>query len=395
MESASVVVVGGGLEGLAIAWSLADRGVTDVVVLERHTLCSGGTAKSSSIVRCHYGVPSLAAMAWRSLEVFANAEDVLGTDVGYRPVGYAVGVGPENVDALRANLAMQRSLGIEVDEITPAELGTLWPTMNVEDFAAVGFEPRGGNGDAYLTGMAYAAAARRLGVRIKQNTAVAKLAVGDGDRVVGVETTAGDRFAADTVVLATGAWSAALAAPLGVDLPVRAQRAQIVMVSSGEDLGAAPVVSDLVGLQYFRTEPNGEVLVGNSDHSRPEYADPDTYRDRADDPVVETVAEKLAHRFPDWSRPGVVTSYAGCYDVTPDYNPVIGAAPVSGLFLAFGFSGHGFKLAPAVGRLAADLLLDGVSGDPAVDPLDFRFERFAQGSPLLSNHRYLGAGEMR
>lgn len=395
METANVVIVGGGLEGLAIAWALAERGVTDVVVLERATLCSGGTAKSSSIVRCHYGVPSLAAMAWYGVEVFANAEDILGSDVGYRDVGYAVGVGPENLEALRANLAMQRSVGVEVDEITPTDMKALWPTMNVDDFSAFGFEPRGGNGDAYLTGMAFAAAARRRGVRIRQGTPVAKLTTGHGDRVTGIETAAGDRIEADTVVLANGAWAPALATPLGVDVPVRAQRAQIVLVTSGDEPRATPVVSDLVGLQYFRTEPNGEVLVGNSDHSDPEYADPDTYRDRADEPVVERVAEKLAHRFPDWPNPGVVTTYAGCYDVTPDYNPVVGPAPLDGLFLAVGFSGHGFKLAPAVGRLSADLLLDGKSSDPAVDHADLRFDRFAQGAPLLSGHRYHGAGEMR
>lgn len=395
MDTAQVVIVGGGLEGLAIAWALAERGVTDIVVLERNTLCSGGTAKSSSIVRCHYGVPSLAAMAWHSLEVFAHAEDLLGADVGYRDVGYAVGVDDQNLAALRANIAMQQSLGIQVEEITPDDLSALWPTMFVGDFSAFALEPRGGVGDAYRTGMAYAAAARRRGVRIMQHATAVTLATGADDRVIGVETAAGHRIEADTVVLANGAWATALTNRLRIDLPVRAQLAQIVMVASGEQLGAAPVVSDLVGLQYFRVEHSGEVLVGNSDHSSPEYADPDAYRDHADDDTVEIVAQKLTHRFPAWSRPGVVNSYAGCYDVTPDYNPVIGPAPVPGLFLAVGFSGHGFKLAPAVGRLVADLLLDGASSDPAVDHEDFRFGRFADERPLLSAHSYVGATEMR
>ncbi|MBV9846565.1 MAG: FAD-binding oxidoreductase [Kutzneria sp.] len=395
MDNADVVIVGGGLEGLSIAWTLAERGAGSIAVLERDTLCSGGTAKSSSIVRCHYGVASLAAMSWYGVDVFENAEDVLGTDIGFRRVGYAVGVGEENLAALRANMALQRTLGIEVLEITPWEMAEHWPTMHLEDFSAFAYEPRGGRGDAYLTGMAYAGMARKRGARIRQNTPVTNLVIGKGGRVVGVYTASGDRISAGTVVLANGAWSVPLAAPLGIELPVRAQRAQIVMVESGERLGDAPVISDLVSLQYFRTEPSGELLVGNSDHASPEYVDPDRYRNRADDCFLETAAEKLAHRFPKWSNPGIVTSYAGCYDVTPDYNPVIGPAEVPGLFLAVGFSGHGFKLAPAVGRLTADLLLDGVSSDPAVKAEDFRFGRFAEGVALLSEHRYLGAGEMR
>ncbi|QWF84413.1 4-methylaminobutanoate oxidase (formaldehyde-forming) [Amycolatopsis sp. CA-230715] len=395
VENVDVVIVGGGLEGLAIAWALAERGVRDVVVLERSTLCSGGTAKSSSIVRCHYGVASLAAMAWYGVGVFEHAEELLGTDVGFRRVGYAVGVGEENLSALRANIAIQRSVGVEVDEITPDRVRDWWPAMRVDDFRAFAYEPRGGSGDAYLTGMAFAAAARHRGVRIRQHTPVRRLMKGTGGRAIGVETGAGERISAGTVVLANGPWSVPLAAPLGVDLPVRAQRAQIVLVDSGAEVGQAPVVSDLVSLQYFRREPSGDVLVGNSDHAVPEYVDPDRYRQRADGSFVETAVEKLAHRFPGWPDPGVVTTYAGCYDVTPDYNPVIGPSGVPGLFLAVGFSGHGFKLAPAVGRLSADLLVDGVSGDPAVDAADFRFGRFAEGAALRSANRYAGAGEMR
>ncbi|WP_240519207.1 NAD(P)/FAD-dependent oxidoreductase [Amycolatopsis antarctica] len=395
MSNAEVVVVGGGLEGLAIAWALADRGVRDVLVLEREGLCSGGTAKSSSIVRCHYGVASLAAMSQRGVELFADAEEILGSDVGYRRTGYAVGVGPENADALRANVALQQSVGVGVREMSAADMRELWQGMYVDDFATFAYEPDGGRGDAYLLGMAFGSRARELGVRVRQQTPVTRLLTGDDGRVSGVETAGGERISAGTVVLANGPWSVALAEPLGVDLPVWAQRAQIVMVDPGEPLGEVPVFSDLVSLQYVRTEPSGELLFGNSDHSTPEYADPDTYRNRADDSFVEMAGEKLAHRFPSWAEPRMITSYAGCYDVTPDYNPVIGPAEVPGLFLAVGFSGHGFKLAPAVGRLVTDLIVDGVSGDPAIPAEDFRLARFAEGAPLVSRNPYAGAGQMR
>ena len=124
---ADVVVVGGGIEGAAAAWALARRGVTDVLVVERGTVGSGMTGKSSGIVRCHYGVSSLAAMATVGLEVFENAEEMFGTDIGFRQTGYVVGVGEPNVDSLRKSVAAQRSVGVQTEEIDAAEVATMWP----------------------------------------------------------------------------------------------------------------------------------------------------------------------------------------------------------------------------------------------------------------------------
>ncbi|MGW4370470.1 NAD(P)/FAD-dependent oxidoreductase [Nocardia takedensis] len=394
-ETHSHVIVGGGLEGLAIAWSLAERGETDIVVLERDTLCSGMTGKSSGVVRCHYGAPSLAAMSWYGVEIFSRAAEIFGDDMGFQQCGYLVGVGADNLDPLHANVAMMRGLGIEVDLVGHDTVADLWPGLHLDDFAAFAYEPKGGRGEAYLTGMAFAASARALGVRIRQSTPVRALLQRPDGRVYGVELGDGSQIHADTVVLATGPWTPALAAGVGVDLDIRAQRAQLVLVDQGAPTPVVPVLSDLAGLSYLCREPNGEILFGNSDHSAPQYLDPDDYVNRADESTIDTAIAKLGHRLPDMPDPRVTGSYVGAYDVTPDYNPVIGPAPVAGLFLAAGFSGHGFKISPAVGKLAADLIVDGKTDLPNVDPEDFRWSRFAEGEPLLSPHPYRGAGEMR
>ena len=394
-ETAQYLVVGGGLEGLAIAWSLADRGETDIVVLERDTLCSGMTGKSSAVVRCHYGVPSLAAMAWYGVNVFEHATEVFGDDMGFRQCGYVVGVGDADLDALKANIAMQQELGVEVDLLGHDAVAELWPGVNTDDFAAFAYEPRGGRGEAYATGMAFAAAARSLGVRIRQGTPVASLRAHTDGSVYGVVLADGSEIHAATVVLATGPWAPPLGATVGVDIPVRAQRAQVVLVDQGQPTPVVPVLSDLVGLQYICREPNAELLVGNSDHSAPEFVDPDSYPNRADATAIDTVIAKLGHRLPDMPDPRITTTYGGCYDVTPDYNPIIGPSPLDGLFLATGFSGHGFKISPAVGRLVADLLIDGKTDLPGVTADDFRYSRFAEGDLLTSAHPYTGAGTMR
>jgi glycine/D-amino acid oxidase-like deaminating enzyme len=166
MAGTRVIVIGGGLIGLSIARALTGRGVTDVLVLERHGLAGGGTGKSSGIVRCHYGVPSLAAMAWRSLPVI----EALGDEIGFRQVGYLVAVGPENERMLRDATAMHQGLGIEAEMIDHGKARELWPYLNVEDIAAFSYEARGGYADASQLAMHYSRAARADGAEVRQNT---------------------------------------------------------------------------------------------------------------------------------------------------------------------------------------------------------------------------------
>ncbi|MCM3897472.1 MULTISPECIES: NAD(P)/FAD-dependent oxidoreductase [Gordonia] len=393
-ETASIVIIGGGLEGVATAWALAQRGITDVVVCERDTVGGGMTGKSSGIVRCHYGVSSLAAMAAIGLEVFEKAEEIFGTDIGFRQTGYVVGVGEPNVDNLRKSLAAQREVGVQTEEMDISEVAKLWPAADLEPFAAFGWEERGGYGDAYQTAQAFAASARAAGVRIKQGTSVSGLLT-DGQRVTGVELADHSTISADTVVVATGVWTKPFLDKYGIDVPITVHREQIVMIHPGVDLGAVPVFSDLVSLQYVRPDVRGEILFGNSDLAELEVANPDGYLNRADEAFLDLTVDKVGTRFPALTEASITSSYAGCYDVTPDWNPVISTGPLDGLVIAAGFSGHGFKISPAVGRLVADLVVDGRSNDPRIPESDFRLSRFDDGDLLKTRFPYVGAGEMR
>jgi sarcosine oxidase subunit beta len=394
MTTADVVIVGGGIEGAASAWALSARGITNVVVAERDTVGSGMTGKSSGIVRCHYGVSSLAAMATVGLEVFEKADEIFGQDIGFRQTGYVVGVGEPNVAALHKNLAAQRAVGVQTEEIDRAEVARMWKFADLEPFAAFGWEARGGYGDAYQTAQAFAVAARAAGVRVRQGCAVAGLQI-DGDKVTGVRLADGSEISTGTVVVATGVWTKPFLEPYGVDVPIRVVREQIVMIKPGVEIGPVPVFSDLVSLQYIRPEVGGDVLFGNSDLSDVNVADPDNYLNRADDAFIDLTVDKVGTRFPGFTDAAISSSYAGCYDVTPDWNPVISKTGIDGLMVAAGFSGHGFKIAPAVGRLVADLIVDGRSADPRIPESDFRLSRFADGDPLKSSYPYAGAGQMR
>ena len=393
-DSADIVIVGAGVSGLSTARALVELGQRDVLVLDRATVGSGGTGKSSGIVRCHYGIRSLAAMAWHALPVLEDAPEILGAESGYRKTGYLVGVGPQNIGSLRANVALHKSIGIDVELIGPEAAQEMWPTADLRDFAEFAYEPRGGYGDGHQTALAFAMAARRGGARVRQNSGVVALET-QGERVTGVRLYDGERVAAGQIVLAAGPWSVGLAAAVGVDLPIRSQRAQILLVDPGQPIGHLPVFSDLAALQYVRMEGASSILVGDSDHSAPEWSDPDRYRERAGDEELTQMIPKFARRFPGLSGARLSSSYAGCYDVTPDYNPMISPSPLEGLWLCAGFSGHGYKISPSVGELMADLITVGTSRHPDVDHHDFRWDRFATDDLLVSPHPYAGAGQMR
>lgn len=389
------IIVGGGVMGTSIGYALAQRKLGRLAVIEQFGIASGATGRSSGVLRCHYGVPELVTMAVKSLHWFRDARERDDLDVGYRKIGYLVGVGPDDVNALRANVAMQKDLGVNVDLVQPLEARDLWPKMNVDDFGLLAYEPEGGVADPAMTASAFQQLGKGQGVEYLLGTFVQKIIVGPGERVVGVVDQDGQQLEAEILIVAAGAWSPTLFVPLGIDVPIRSERAQLILVNPNEPVGHPPVFSDLVNLQYGRPEVNGTILVGNSDHRRPEWVNQSDCPDGVTEDYVHAATEKFLRRFPELVNSQLVGGYSGCYEVTPDYNPIISDTPIAGLYLAAGFSGHGFKLSPVVGELVADLILNQRSADPDIDLSVFRLSRYDEHQPLKSLHPYGGASQMR
>ncbi|NAS23078.1 FAD-dependent oxidoreductase [Herbidospora sp. NEAU-GS84] len=368
MSSHAVVIIGGGLEGLSIAAALTARGQRDVLVLERRTTGSGGTAKSSGLVRCHYECATLTAMAWEGIGFFERHPGL-----GFRQTGHVVGVGEESAAALRANVARRQDLGIDVAMVTHDDVAALWPGLETKDFAAFAFEPRGGHGDPVAACRHFAQAAQRGGARILEHTRVAAL-LGDSSSIAGVRLADGRVVGARAVIVAAGAWTAELVAPLGVTLPVGAMREPIVIAAPGAPVGPVPAFTDLVGMQYVRHENNGRLLIGS--HTGAELTTPDGYLNRATDVELERAAARFTTRFPAFPDVVFPQSYAACYDITPDLAPLVGPAGPEGLYVAAGFSGHGFAISPAVGRICAEMVLG-----RSAPPQDLSPGRFTTSGP--------------
>jgi glycine/D-amino acid oxidase-like deaminating enzyme len=263
--------------------------------------------------------------------------------------------------------------------------------MAVDDVGGAGYEPKSGYADPWQVISSLARGARDHGALVLTGTRVSAIRQGPGGRVAGVDTDAGP-IDAPVVVNAAGNWAGALSRPLGVELPVAPQRESIVLFDLPPGFADPPIVIDLVQLMYVRPHGGGRILFGDEDHTlehlHPRLADPDA-PDLAMPPVaaIENAADKAIRRFPALAEGDLVPAgYTGRYEVTPDFQPLMGApAHVPGYHYAAGFSGHGFKLTPVIGRLMAEWVVD---GRPSIDLSEFSAERFATGRLLVAAHPY-------
>jgi len=388
MKAHDVIVIGAGVIGTSVAYHLAALGARDVVVLDRAQVGSGTSSQSSGILRTHYSVPEnveLARRSWRIFESFAEYLDDDDASAGLVRCGYLIAApeGPR-LASLHATLAAQQARGIPVHLLSAQEAALRLPICRFDDAALIGFEPEAGFADAYLVANAFARAARRRGVQILEGVAAERLLLEDG-RVVGVETSQG-RLASATVVSAQNIWAKDIERWTGIETPLRAERHRVLALAGPKPYTfSMPVYKDLgsEGMPYFRSYGGTQMLVSEGGAGET-LAEPDV--EQGDIPLdyVLELGAQVAERFPSFADAGLASSWTGVYDVTPDWNPVLGRVPdVPGLVVAYGFSGHGFKLSPAVGRALAQEVL-GLPTDTSLAP--YALERFRSGRLLTGKY---------
>jgi sarcosine oxidase subunit beta len=382
MMTADVVVIGGGSTGTSVAFQLARRG-SRVVLVERAAVGSGPTSKSIGIIRQHYSYEPLIRMVLRSLELFSRFEELTGGTADFTRAGFLLLVSPSQMPSLRTNVTLQQRLGVRTSALEPQQLEDLDPRLRVDDVGGAAYEPDSGFADGYATASSFASAARRLGAQILEQTAVQRILVDNG-RVQGVATSAGS-FTAPNVLVAAGAWSTALLAPLNIHVPIEAARQQVVQLAPPTSFGRLGVViEDLQQGFYARAEAGGTVLAGVLEEEAEEIVQPDTFKHGVDFDFVERVGQMWAHRYPGAGEAEVRGGYASLYDVTPDWQPVLGRVDgIVGLSIAAGFSGHGFKLSPVLGEILAAVVLDEPS---PIDISMFALSRFATGALIHGRH---------
>ncbi|HEU4370809.1 MAG TPA: FAD-dependent oxidoreductase [Methylomirabilota bacterium] len=382
-RTADVVVIGGGANGTSTAFHLTLLGVRDVVLLERRQLAAGATGKSGALVRMHYTNESESGLAFESLKVFRNFGEIVGGDCGFEGVGFVQLVGPGYAAALRRNVERQQRLGIGTRAISPAEVKAILPGVNVDDVGAAAWEPDSGFADPAATAFAFAEGARVRGARIETGVEAVRVMT-DGGRVTGVETTAG-RIATPAVVLAPGAWSTPLLAPLGLDYPLAPHRVQVAIFRWPAGFTQRhPAVIDAVHKAWMRPEGRAGTLIGVELGAG--HADPDAFDERPDAAYVDGCRAALSARWPAFGGALMRGGWAGMIMMSADGRPIIDRLGPDGLWGMLGDSGTSFKTSPAIGRCLAEWVVTGRSATFDLRP--FRASRFAEGRPWADADHY-------
>ncbi len=351
---AEVVIIGGGVIGCSIAFHLGKIGCSDVVVLEKDSLGSGSTGKCPGGIRQQFSTEFNIKLSMDSIEFFEHFEEATGYPADFHRNGYLIlATTQQEMDDFQRNVSLQQGLGLEVYSLSPQQAREIVPQLNIEDVLGATYCPTDGYADPYSVVQGFASAAKRLGVKIYEETEVTGIKT-VGDRVQGVLTREGE-FEAPVVVDAAGPYAAQIGRMVGLDIPARPSRRHLFVTAPLDEIPRdTPMIIDFHNGFWFRREGTG-LIFGMRNPDEPEGFDT-----TVDWGFLPTIAEAAAHRLPFLGDTGIMRGQAGLHSDTPDHNAILGRVDgIEGLYLACGFSGHGFMHSPAVGRLIAELILEG------------------------------------
>lgn len=383
-QAADAVVIGGGVVGASIAYALAERKIGRVMLLEKNALASGASGRSMSVVRMHYTNEWDARLAWASFPIFKHWPDVMGGPSVFTPTGFLNIVSPQDANNLRRNVEILRRIGVNTCALSPGEVREAQPFVNADDVGAAAYEPESGYVNPVDTVLGFARRARELGVRVMEWTTVVRI-IHSESRVSGVETSDG-MIETPRVVLAAGAWTTQLCRDIGIECFARAKGIDVVVVTRPEELTRPHMTfRDYIQGSTFRPESGILTMVGV-----PCYEwdlDPDSVSAALPPTAPLEGAEILTHRFPPMERATFTGGFRAFDSYSADRHAVLDeVGGLEGLYLATGFSGAGFKIAPAVGICIAELIADKKAH--TVDISAFGLERFRRGTPLEEPYPY-------
>lgn len=369
IKKADIVIIGGGVVGCSIAYNLAKLGAKNIILLEKNTLASGATGRCGAGIRQQFGTKMNCILARESIKIFENLSQELEYDIELNQGGYLILAYTEKeVNQFKKNVALEQSLNIKARFITVEEAKEIVPPLNTEGILAATFCPTDGHANPFKTNFAYAEAAERLGVKIYTFTEVKEIET-ENHKIVAVNTDKG-KVLTPIVVNAAGGYSGIIGKMVGVDIPVYSQRHQILITEPVDPL-FRPMLMSFSRNFYCQQTPHGSIIMG--------FGDPNERKDGdigSSWQFAQEMAQKMTAVLPLLKEVSMVRQWAGLYNMSPDAQPILGGHPqIEGFYMALGFSGHGFMLAPIASKLIAELILKRKTSLP-IDKLDIgRFER--------------------
>jgi glycine/D-amino acid oxidase-like deaminating enzyme len=375
MQSADVVIIGGGIVGSSIAYHLKSAGCRNVLVIERESAQGkGSTGKSMGGVRAQFSTPVNIQMSLYSIPFYSSFNERLGHPCDYRPQGYLFcATSDKHMAYLRTNYEKQVALGLASARLLSGdEIRSMFPQLRADDIVGGSFCATDGFVDPYSAMIGFMTWAVDQGAILWKNTVVTGVDL-DRNGVAGVATSRGP-VATRYVVNCAGAWAREVAQFAGVDLPVEPLRRMLVPSEPFDEFPhTAPMIIDMSNGFHFRPESRGFLLAWNDPDETPGF------KTEFDPAFVEKILTRAADRVPCFADLPVnpKRAWAGLYEMTPDHHPILGEAPgVPGFFLANGFSGHGVMHAPATGKILSDLILTGKT--ELIDASLLNLSRFAE-----------------
>ena len=382
MQTADVVLIGGGIVGSSIAYQLVAAGCKNVLVVERETAQGkGSTGKSMGGVRAQFSTPVNIQMSLYSIPFYASFEERLGHPCDYRPQGYLFcATNDAHLAYLRANYKKQIAMGLkDVRLVDGTEIRSLFPQLRGDDIVGGSFCSTDGFVDPYSAMIGFMTWAGDHGAILWKNTSVTGIQRDpiDSGGTFEVATTRG-AVSTRIVVNCAGAWAASIAQMVGIDLPVEPLRRMLVPTEPFDQFPhTAPMIIDISTGFHFRPEGRGFLLAWNDPEETPGY------KMDFDPGFIEKILTRAADRVPVFENVAInpKRAWAGLYEMTPDHHPILGESPdVPGFFFANGFSGHGVMHSPATGKILSDLILSGKTD--LIDSSLLNFSRFAEGRTI-------------
>ncbi|MFA5524683.1 MAG: FAD-binding oxidoreductase [Tissierellales bacterium] len=369
INTADVVIIGGGISGCSIAYNLAKKGVKNIVVIEKNYLASGSTGRCGAGIRQQWGTEMNCRLSMESIRFFESANEELeyDGDIEFKQGGYLIVSSTEKEDKqFKKNVELQKSLGIPVEYLTPKEAAEIVPYLNTNLIRSATFCPKDGHLNPFLTTDAYAKVARRLGVKIYTFTEVLGIKTENG-KIKGVITNKGE-ISTNIVVNAAGGYSKQIADMVKIDIPVYSERHQILVTEPIEPMQDPMVMSFSLNI-YCQQTPHGSFIMGRGDDNEPR-----DLRLTSSWHFLDEMAKTVVELLPPVGELRVIRQWAGLYNMTPDKHPIYGSVNgLEGFYLALGFSGHGFMLGPMTGLLIAEQIL---GEENTIDISKLSLERF-------------------
>ncbi|MCS7233709.1 MAG: FAD-binding oxidoreductase [Synergistetes bacterium] len=371
MEIADVVIIGGGIQGCSLAYHLAKKGCRSIVLLERSFLAFGGTGRSAGGVRHQFGTEINCILAKYNIEAFKRLSYELEYPKGieFEQGGYLwIAYTEKQFRQLEENVKLQNKLGISSKMLSKEDIKKLFPCLNVEGIIGGSFCDQDGHINPFHATLAYAEAAKRLGVKLYTYTGVWGIKL-SGSKVEGVYTEKGF-ISTPVIVNCAGPWGKEIASWVGIDVPLYPERHQI-LVTEPVDRVLNSFVLCLDDGSYWKQTPNGNFVLGIGNPNEVKG-----FNMKSSWAFLEEAAKKVVRKMPLLSGIRVIRQWAGIYDITPDSQAILGPTLIEGFYLNLGWSGHGLQFAPSIGRAMAELIL---GEKPFIDITPFFLERFDKG----------------